>query len=139
MVQLLNINIMNLYLTALMTRHCFHKMNLPPSPSNVSPSSVFLPDELIVEVLSWLTVKQLMRLKYVSKSWKSLISEPTFVKFYLNHFAQNTDLTLVSHEWNEDNEAVSFTVLRLLEYPPIIINLPGDPYYQLDKDIIIGS
>jgi hypothetical protein len=83
--------------------------------------------------------KQLMRQKCVSKSWKSLIAEPTFDRLHLNHFVQNTDLTLVSHEWNEDNEAVSFTVLRLLENPPIIINLPGDPYYQLDKDIIIGS
>jgi hypothetical protein len=122
---------------------------LPPSKSwwqrtsNVSPSSVFLPDELIAEVLSFLQVKPLMRLKCMSKSWNTLISEPTFVKLHLNRSARNTDLAFVSYQtgfWT--SRTVYFMVIHLHENPPVIINLPEDPYYQLaDKYCchIVGS
>ncbi|XP_045797824.1 F-box protein CPR1-like [Trifolium pratense] len=45
---------------------------------------VFLSDDLIVQVLSLLTIKSLMRFKSVSKQWKTLISDPTFVKLHLH-------------------------------------------------------
>ncbi|PNX70663.1 F-box/kelch-repeat protein, partial [Trifolium pratense] len=59
-------------------------------------SVVFLPEELILDVVSFLPVKSLIRLKCVRKSWKSLISEPTFVKLHLNRSSRNADLTIVS-------------------------------------------
>ncbi|AES79312.1 F-box and associated interaction domain protein [Medicago truncatula] len=89
-------------------------MNLLP-PSQLQ---AFLPDELITEVLSFLSVKSLMRLKCLSKSWKYLMSEPYFAKLHLNRTTQN---------------AVLF---------PLLKNPARDPYYQLtDKDCryIIGS
>ncbi|AES79308.1 putative F-box domain-containing protein [Medicago truncatula] len=111
-------------------------MNLLP-PSQLQ---VFLPGELIVEVLSFLPVKSLMRLKCVSKSWKYLISEPSFAKLHLNRTTQDAVRTIVSYHMHSRD--VSFTVFRLLENPPIIINLPKNPYHQLnDKDChyIVGS
>ena len=41
-----------------------------------------LPPEIIHEILSWLPVKSLRRFKCVSKSWRSLISDPKFVTTY---------------------------------------------------------
>ncbi|RHN46105.1 putative F-box domain-containing protein [Medicago truncatula] len=114
-------------------------MNLLP-PSQLQ---VFLPGELIVEVLSFLPVKSLMRLKCVSKSWKYLISEPSFAKLHLNRTTQDAVSTIVSNNiYSRTGTEMSFTVFRLLENPPIIINLPRDPYYPLnDKAFryIVGS
>ncbi|CAI9104150.1 OLC1v1002773C1 [Oldenlandia corymbosa var. corymbosa] len=43
-----------------------------------------LPGELLAEVLAKIPAKSLLKLGYVSKSWKSLIDSPEFVKFHLN-------------------------------------------------------
>ncbi|XP_058755859.1 F-box/kelch-repeat protein At3g23880-like [Vicia villosa] len=48
-----------------------------------APSPVTLPEELIVQILSLLTVQSLTRLKCVSKSWNSLISDPFFINMHL--------------------------------------------------------
>ncbi|XP_058727168.1 F-box/kelch-repeat protein At3g23880-like [Vicia villosa] len=53
-----------------------HKIN--------APSPITLPEELIVQILSMLNVKSLMKLKCVSKSWNSIISDPFFVKMHLD-------------------------------------------------------
>ena len=42
-----------------------------------------LPRELIVDILSRLPVKTLCRFKCVLKPWRSLISDPDFVKTHL--------------------------------------------------------
>jgi len=121
-------------------------LNPPSQPRrhpNASPSLVFLPDELIAEVLSFLPVKSLIRLKCVSKSWKYLIFEPSFAKLHLNRTTQDAVRTFVSYRiYSTTCKAMTFTVFRLLENPPIIINLTKDLYYQLkDKDCcrIVGS
>lgn len=86
--------------------------------------------------------------RFINILWKSIIDHSTFVKLYLNRSSQKPDLTFVSSAritlWTlESTCTVSFTVFRLLENPPVIINLSDDdPYYQLkDKDCvhIIGS
>ncbi|CAJ2638502.1 unnamed protein product [Trifolium pratense] len=57
-----------------------------------SPSSLpTLPFDLIIEILSRLPVKQLLQLRCVCKSWKSLISDPKFAK---KHLALSTTYSL---------------------------------------------
>ncbi|XP_058741532.1 F-box/kelch-repeat protein At3g23880-like [Vicia villosa] len=105
-------------------------------PPNVSPSPVFLPEELVAEVLSFLPVKTLLRLRCVSKLWKSLISHPTFVRQHLNRSAGNADLTLVSSFLG----LIYFKTFPLLD--PITMTLPNDPYHQsndIDGFNIVGS
>lgn len=112
-----------------------------------SPSPVFVPDELITEVLSRLTVKSLLRLRCVCKSWNLVISDPTFVKLHLNRSSQNGDFTFVYTDDDDDAyssecSGVSFSVISLFENPPMIINLPKDPCYQLkDRNFhgVVGS
>ncbi|KAI8556187.1 hypothetical protein RHMOL_Rhmol05G0232600 [Rhododendron molle] len=52
-----------------------------------------LPPEIIVEILLRLPVKPLLRLRCVSKSWRSLISNPKFAKTHLCLASVNTDYT----------------------------------------------
>ena len=72
-------------------------MSIPPSMSrrkiNVL-SPVTLSEELIIEVLSLLKVKPLIRFKCVSKSWYSLISNPFFIKKHLLKSSQNPHLSI---------------------------------------------
>ncbi|XP_058756989.1 F-box/kelch-repeat protein At3g23880-like [Vicia villosa] len=97
-------------------------MNLIPTCHRRSP--VYLPEELVAEVLSILPVKSLLQLRCVSKSWKSLISNPIFVKQHLNRSTRNANLTLVSSFLNEGVAAfcISFfnehTEMRLRVWNP---------------------
>ncbi|KAL5057566.1 hypothetical protein RYX36_029170 [Vicia faba] len=111
-------------------------MNL--RPRKVSASPVFLPEELVAEVLPFLPVKSLVRLKCVNKSWKSLISDPTFVKRHLSRSERNADFTIVSSSLGE----ISFTTFHLLENPPTTTTVTNGHYHQLnDKDnlYMVGS
>ncbi|XP_045805641.1 F-box/kelch-repeat protein At3g23880-like [Trifolium pratense] len=79
----------------------------------------FIPEELIAEVLAYLNVKTILRLKCVSKSWNTLISNPTLVKKHLNKSSQNPHITLKYRNNNGGLSLVFFPVSRLLENPSI--------------------
>ncbi|RHN59202.1 putative F-box domain-containing protein [Medicago truncatula] len=65
--------------------------------------TLYLPRELIIQILMWLPVKSLIRFKCVCKLWFSLISDPHFAN---SHFqltaAANTPrimcISYLSHE-----------------------------------------
>ena len=89
---------------------------------------VFLPDELITEVLSFLPVRSLMRLKCVCKSWKTLISDSTFVKLHLKRSARIKHLAIFSKAYKHSSK-FSVSLLRLLEDASVTIT--DNPYFQL--------
>jgi hypothetical protein len=106
-------------------------------------------NELISEVLSFLNVKSLVGLRCVSKSWKTLISDPTFVKLHLKRSsARNPLFTLITHHVTEipgkspygsdDKWDVNYCIIpcpihRLVENPSFSLSV--DPYYNLnDKE-----
>lgn len=49
-------------------------------PHETPCCAIVLPHDLIVEILSWVPMKYLLRFRCVSKTWKSLIFHPIFVK-----------------------------------------------------------
>ncbi|MCH87199.1 F-box protein [Trifolium medium] len=115
-------------------------MNIPP-PSIVAASPVTLPEELIGEVLSYLTVKSLMRMKCVNKSWNTLISDPIFVKLHLMRSPRNTHFVLYSSELASAN-ILPISVSHLLKSRKKTVTLTDDPYRRFhSKDLsrIVGS
>jgi len=95
-----------------------------------SQSLVFLPDELIVEVLSFLPVNSLVQFKCVCKSWKTLISHPTFVKLHLKRSARNKHIALNSR----NGSIIPFPVCGLLDNTSI--TLPNNPNFQLKDKVV---
>ncbi|XP_058739592.1 F-box/kelch-repeat protein At3g23880-like [Vicia villosa] len=99
-----------------------------------------LPEELIIEVLSILPVKSILRFKCVCKPWESLISDPFFVQKHL-HLSQksNTHLALIlckphvkticlyndrdSYYYDRDCCVVPFSLNTLLLNPSITITI----------------
>ncbi|GLT54815.1 hypothetical protein SLA2020_279810 [Shorea laevis] len=68
--------------------------------------SDYLPNEVIVNILSRLPVKLLMRFRCVSKAWCSLISSPHFIATHLNRslsISQHPPYLFVSHYDDEPN------------------------------------
>src|ERR1044072_877739 len=87
------------------------KMPPPPPPP---PQPHHLPDNLIVEALSWLPVKSLTRFRCVCKSWNALItSNPTFIHLHLQRSAlQNPQILLPqnrSGRFSKDFAVISFS------------------------------
>jgi len=86
-------------------------------------SPVILPDELITEILSRLNVKSLMRLRCVSKLWKTLISDPTFVKMHLQLSKRNSHLVL-----HMDNKYFRYTyTVALISVSPLLGSTSSNP------------
>ncbi|XP_040369750.1 F-box protein At2g23160 isoform X2 [Rosa chinensis] len=53
--------------------------------SGTGPSSESLDfDAVIVEILSWLPAKSLLRFRCVCKAWRALISDPYFIRKHLS-------------------------------------------------------
>ncbi|KAJ8427854.1 hypothetical protein Cgig2_015596 [Carnegiea gigantea] len=50
-----------------------------PQPKTIETRSTF-PDDVVEEILSWLSVRRLLRFRCVSKSWFALINCPRFIK-----------------------------------------------------------
>lgn len=53
----------------------------------------FLPEELILEILTKLPIKSLLRFRCVCKSWLHIISNPYFIRKQLHFSTQNTHFT----------------------------------------------
>ena len=114
-----------------------HKALMNPPPAKLSKSivaqamsrHVYLPDELIAEVQSFLPVNSLLRLKCVKKSWKTLISKPIFVKLHLHRSSRKRHIAAVIKHGISYHNVLTFPLNHLLENPSFTI--AHNPYYRL--------
>ena len=86
---------------------------------------LFLPQEIIIEILLRLPVKSLPSFKFVCKSWLSLISNPHFAKWHFERNAAHTEkLLFVNPSWVP--KVQSFMTIRLV--------LPPQTLFSLDRN-----
>ncbi|XP_058768910.1 F-box/kelch-repeat protein At3g23880-like [Vicia villosa] len=102
-------------------------------------SLLFLPEELVAEVLSYLPAKSLTQLRCVSKSWNTLISDPQFIKLHLQRSKKNRNLTQILC-MSLGSYILPFPLNTLLNNPSII-NSTKDyfPYNPKYRYIFVGS
>ncbi|XP_058741960.1 F-box/kelch-repeat protein At3g06240-like [Vicia villosa] len=109
----------------------------------MSSSQLFISDDLIVEVLSLLNVKSVVRFRSVNKHWDTLISDPIFVKLHLKKSTkQNPHFLLISEHrtfipgespYGSDDECeyecgvIPYSISSLLNNPSFALSV--DSYY----------
>ena len=59
--------------------------------SSNNNNNLYLPEELLEEILSWLPVKSLFRFRCVQKSWSTLFRNPTLIAKHLLHHQTKTE------------------------------------------------
>jgi len=113
-------------------------MDICPSKSQRQinpPSPVILPDDLIAEVLSFLDVKSITRLKCVSKSWYSLLSDSFFVKLHLDKSSQKPHLAVFNTQFSTQHARLTaFSLHRLLENQSTTVSIDDYTNYRMTMD-----
>ncbi|TKY53497.1 F-box/kelch-repeat protein [Spatholobus suberectus] len=95
-----------------------------------------LPEELVVEILSWVPVKALMRFRCVSKSWNSLVFDPSLIKLHLQRSTKNTRILLTFKDTSENNICLAPCSIRcLLESPSSTVD---DCCHRFTHKSIVG-
>jgi len=100
---------------------------------------VILPDELIDKVITSFDIKTLTLMKCVCKSWKTLISDPDFVK---RHFKkQSTHLAFLKNNYEGLRECKVVPISSLMESTSnaITLAIPSRQFYYKDAGRIVGS
>ncbi|CAK8531030.1 unnamed protein product [Lathyrus sativus] len=78
--------------------------------------NMFLPEELIIEILSRIELSNPLELRCVCKSWKSILVDPQVVESYLQRsFSDILDLTSTAMEHVESFESLNIYVLADLQ------------------------
>lgn len=60
-------------------------------------SGANIPDDLMIEILSWLPVKSLLKFKCVSKSFLAIISSPDFIRTHVRKNNEKMDHRVICH------------------------------------------
>nr|XP_017216364.1 PREDICTED: putative F-box/kelch-repeat protein At3g17570 [Daucus carota subsp. sativus] len=83
-------------------------------------------EDLLTEVLSRLPVKYLLRCKAVSKSWYSLISNPSFIKAHYQRHA-----ITINRAGDDNNEEAATLIVRLFKQEDLDDHPEEDGSYSL--------
>jgi len=81
--------------------------------------------DLIVEIISWLPVKPVVRFKCVSKHYQSIISDPKFAKLHLQRSPKNPHTLLTLRDVDDEDEVIwvvaPYLVRHLIEHPSSVV------------------
>nr|GMC87104.1 putative F-box protein At3g17265 isoform X2 [Ipomoea batatas] len=75
-------------------------------------SDLFLPNEIIIEILSWLPVDALLRAKCVSKSWCATIQERDFIEKHMSRLGIVVEYAAKTSDNNGDENAYRWLYVR---------------------------
>ncbi|XP_059629761.1 F-box protein CPR1-like [Cornus florida] len=101
-----------------------------------------LPHDVLIDVLTRLPIKTLIRCACVCKSWYSLVTNPSFITTHLNVSSNNSnDLVLIRSVYGDDANQVNYSLLRcenevLCDYAKLELPLKTDNNHYLR---IMGS
>ncbi|CAI8600047.1 unnamed protein product [Vicia faba] len=126
----------NLDATAPMDIHLIQKLLESQASLTQTVVPVFLPDELIMEIISLLDVKIIQRFMCVSKSWNTLISDKAFIEMHLKKPSRNPHFILPIMGFPLSSSIV-LPVQQLLENHAI--NFAGDTDLSLEICDVVGS
>ncbi|XP_014511471.1 F-box/kelch-repeat protein At3g23880-like [Vigna radiata var. radiata] len=108
-----------------------------------SQTSCVLSQDMILEILSWLPVKDLLRFKCVSKGWNQLVSDPAFVKLHLQRSSKNTHMLLTfsdSLSYRTRHFAIVCPIQDLLENPSSTLETLHHKYLPFNRNYnVLGS
>ncbi|KAK2398891.1 F-box/kelch-repeat protein [Trifolium repens] len=104
-------------------------------------STAIFPNDLMVEIVSWLPVKYVIQLRCLNKFFNTLIFDPHFVQMHLNKSTQNSQFALTcfdkhnSLDWDNpedwNSRLITLSIPCLLQNQFTILN-HSDPYYRLN-------
>jgi len=83
--------------------------------SSAQNYSCVLPENMLMEILSWLPPKDVVWFRCVSKEWNHLVSDPAFVKLHLQRSPKNTHILLTFVQ--DKDYAVICPIQDLLDNP----------------------
>ncbi|GMI96158.1 hypothetical protein like AT3G23880 [Hibiscus trionum] len=109
----------------------------PPKSSrnaNLPPPS--FPQEIVVEILSYLPVKSLLRFTCVSKSWKTLKSDPFFIKKHLKTDPNFSKKRVLIDSGSAQIRGIISCSLKAIFDDPIVTNTTYD---DLSYEWFVGS
>ncbi|XP_059629811.1 F-box/kelch-repeat protein At3g06240-like [Cornus florida] len=115
-------------------------MELKANCETCEEAQSYLPDDVVLEILLKLSVKYLLRFRCVSKSWRSFISDPHFIKTHVNVQRHRRLLTIFPHRLRSINlEPTKATTINNIEALKItdILDIDHKPCDEWLK--IIGS
>lgn len=104
-----------------------------------------LPQEIVIEILTWLPIKSLARFRCVAKSWLNLFVTPYFVKHHTGHVFLNSHNLLIDDfygtqiwymEYDPIESKVAYDKPVYIEYPGycILLNLKGSISWDVLMD-----
>ncbi|CAL0304840.1 unnamed protein product [Lupinus luteus] len=91
----------------------------------MADSEPVLLNEVIVEILSWLPVKSLVQFSCVCKYWKSLLSDPHFIKLHLQKSSKHASLILTLTTPAARNRCVTSCSIDSFNQNPYIASEDG--------------
>ncbi|OVA20839.1 F-box domain [Macleaya cordata] len=86
--------------------------------------SGFLPDDIVVDILSRLPVKSLSRFRCVCKPWFKLFSNPNFVKMHHNHGVEKEKCSLMLIDNDLMYSSIDYYDSSITSYEAVEIHYP---------------
>lgn len=99
-----------------------------------------IPNEIIIDILSRLPVKSLLRFTLVCKLWYSIITSPSFIAKHLNRFGETSADQLLLRIYNNSDREEHYLVLADDEkFDESIVELEFPFYSTIGYFRIVGS